>query len=117
DGETARTSEIRNLGLAKLTLNLFNPLHLNLNLRGDEITATLHERESGSPRFELQRVYLETRQGRDRVLDKWRLEPAVLENGQRIYEVSATPSRTFDSLYVVAEYSGALVAEKQIPLR
>lgn len=117
DGETARTSEIRNLGLAKLSFNLFNPLHLNLNLRGDEITATLHEQESGSPRFKLQRVYLETRQGHDRILDKWRLEPAALQNGQPVYEVSATASGTFDSLYVVAEYSGGLVAEKQIPLR
>lgn len=116
DGEKVLTSDISDLNLFPLITRLFDPLHLEVSLDGDSITVTLNETTTGTARFELRDVHLETRQSPGRTLEKWRLEPAGAEREYRLHAVTATPSVPYDALYVVAEYAEGLVAEKQLPL-
>lgn len=121
DGETIRTSEIRTLDLSKLSFKLFNPLNLRVNFNSNnKITANVHEYKAGNPRYEINEMYLETRKGKKQVLEKWPFKPVQIQKAYeqerfKIYDVHATPSKAYDSLYWVIKYSEGLLVEKEIP--
>lgn len=119
DGEIIRTSEKRSLDLSKLNFELFNPLNLRVRLVSNgQIIASAHQHKVGNPRYEIKEIYLETRKGKDKVLEKWPLQPAkVPEEDQdrlKIYNVQATPSQDYDSLHVVIKYSDGVMVEREI---
>ncbi|MBO8129785.1 MAG: hypothetical protein H0Z39_11440, partial [Peptococcaceae bacterium] len=121
DGETIRTSEVRTLDLSKLSFKLFNPLNLWVNFNSNNnIAVKVHERKVGKPRYEIDEIYLETRKGKEQVLEKWPFKPVQIQKAYeqerlKIYDVQATPSKAYDSLYLVIKYSEGLLVEKEIP--
>jgi hypothetical protein len=121
DGETVRTGEVRSMDLSKLTYNRFNHLNLQIIIDGESIRGVLFEDQfrSDNPYYEIENIYLESRKGKDLTLEQWALkqidtEPAF---GSRKYEAKASPSKDYDSLFLVIHYSDGLTIEREIPQR
>jgi len=114
DGDTIRTSETQSLNLKGLNYKLFSPLMVRVRLMDNgEITVSAHHDLMGNPRYDIEEIYLETRQGNGNVLERWPLDnEKIPEEG--IYHLNVTTTEDYETLYLVVKYSGGLKVEREI---
>ncbi|MTI86200.1 MAG: hypothetical protein FH756_20480 [Firmicutes bacterium] len=115
DGETVRTSEKRSLNLNKLNYSLFNPLVVRVKLLNKgEIEAFAHHDLMGKPEYEVEEIYLESRNGQGNVLERWPLEVEKIPEEGLFRLDRTTITRDYASIFVVVKYQEGMKAEKKV---
>lgn len=119
---TTLTSEIRHFELSKLTYHLFNTLNAQVRIKSNgEITVSLYEHQQFAPHYNLTALRLESRSNKN-VIEQWPLNRNTggshnFGHDTAFYETRSVPSKQYDSLFLVAEYSGGLRVEKELPIK
>ncbi len=97
---TVRNSDKYNFNLVSLSHNLFGILHGSVTLDRISISAALHEMRPANPQYTIEEVFLESRKGKDRMVERWQMEVTdpvdargnPIEPDRSDYNVNVTPT-------------------------